>query len=127
MITEFLYGFGFTGLADHGQSKPVSISQSDLFGITLTTSYFLTEKLQAAYRFQFVSSADLDGIHVPTRYEQLATGDDEFGNTYVSQYLGLNYYIYARKLKLLGGVEYSHLGGGGYDGCTVMSGLRLMF
>jgi hypothetical protein len=127
MITEFLYGFGFTGLADHGQSKPVSISQSDLFGITLTTSYFLTEKLQAAYRFQFVSSADLDGIHVPTRYEQLATGDDEFGNTYVSQYLGLNYYIYARKLKLLGGVDYSHLGGGSYDGYTVMSGLRLMF
>ncbi len=127
MITEFLYGFGFTGLADHGQSKPVSVSQSDLFGITLTTSYFFTEKLQAAYRFQFVSSADPDGIHLPNRYEQLATGDDEFGNTYVSHYLGLNYYIYARKLKLLGGVEFSHLGGGSYDGYTSMAGLRLIF
>ena len=90
-------------------------------------TYFITDKLQAAYRSQLVSSADPDGIRVPARYERLAIGDDESGNTYTSQYIGLNYYIYSRKLKLLCGVEYSHLGGGGYDGCTVMSGLRLMF
>ena len=127
MITEFMYGCGFSGLADQGADSLVRISQPDLFGIALTVTYFITDKLQAAYRSQLVSSTDPDGIRVPARYEQLATGDDEIGNTYTSQYIGLNYYIYSRKLKLLCGVEYSHLGGGGYDGCTVMSGLRLMF
>ena len=44
-----------------------------------------------------------------------------------SAYIGLNYYIYGHKLKLMNGVEYSHLGGGDYDGYTFLSGLRFSF
>jgi len=52
---------------------------------------------------------------------------DAKGNTYASAYAGLNYYIYGHKLKLMNGVEYSHLGGGDYDGYTFLSGLRFSF
>jgi phosphate-selective porin OprO/OprP len=73
------------------------------------------------------SSSDPDGLRVPSRYERLVAGDDEKGNTYTSAYLGLNYYLYGHKLKLMNGVEYSTLGGGDYDGYTFMSGLRFSF
>jgi hypothetical protein len=49
------------------------------------------------------------------------------GNTYTSGYLGLNYFLYGHKLKLMTGVEYSYLGGGDYDGYTFLSGLRFSF
>jgi phosphate-selective porin OprO/OprP len=49
----------------------------------------------------------------------------------MSTYLGLSYYIYGHKLKLMGGIEYSTLegntGGGDYDGYTAMGGLRFSF
>ena len=53
--------------------------------------------------------------------------DDESGNTYASAYLGLNYYLYGHKLKLMNGIEYSNMGGGDYDGYTFLSGLRFSF
>ena len=127
MLTELMYGFGFTGLADQGNASATAIAQSDLMGITLTPSYFIADGLQAVYRFQLVSAADPDGIRVPSRYERLAAGDDERGNTYISHYLGLNYYIYSHKLKLMAGMEYSEMGGGSYDGYTAFSGLRMSF
>lgn len=127
LITELMYGFGFTGMADQGGSRDVALAQSDLFGFTLTPSYFIADQLQAVYRFQLVSAADPDGIRVPSRYERLAQGDDERGNTYIAHYLGLNYYIYSHKLKLMTGVEYAQMGGGTYDGYTLLSGLRFSF
>jgi phosphate-selective porin OprO/OprP len=127
MITELMYGFGFTGTADQGGAKPKAIAQSDLFGITLTPSYFIADGIQAVYRFQLISAADPDGIQVPSRYDRLATGDDEKGNTYMAHYLGLNYYIYSHKLKLMTGVEYAQMGGGTYDGFTGLAGLRFTF
>ena len=127
MITELMYGFGFTGTADQGGTTSVPIAQSDLFGITLTPSYFIAEGLQAVYRFQFISATDPDGIKIPTRYESLASGGDEKGNTYMAHYVGLNYYIYSNKLKLMTGVEYAQMGGGSYDGFTGLAGLRFSF
>lgn len=132
MITELMYGFGFTGMADQGAirgGKPVdtALAQSDLFGLTLTPSYFIADQLQAVYRFQLISAADPDGIRVPSRYDRLAQGDDERGNTYIAHYLGLNYYIYSHKLKVMAGVEYAQMGGGTYDGYTLLSGLRMFF
>ncbi len=125
MITELMYGFGFTGTADQGVDVP--IAQSDILGFTWTPSYFIADQLQAVYRFQFISAADADGIRVPSRYDRLASGDDEYGNTYTAHYLGLNYYIYSHKLKLMAGMEYAQMGGGSYDGCTFLSGLRMTF
>lgn len=127
MITELMYGFGFTGFADQGKAKPATIAQSDLFGLTLTPSYFIADGLQAVYRFQLVSASDPDGIRVPIRYDRLAASDDQRGNTYMAHYLGLNYYIYSHKLKLMTGVEYAQMSGGDYNGFTLLSGLRMKF
>lgn len=127
MITELMYGFGFTGTANQGAPKRAEIDQADLFGITLTPSYYIAEGLQAVYRFQFITANGPDGIQIPGRYERLAAGDDEKGNTYMAHYVGLNYYIYSHKIKLMAGMEYAQIGGGTYDGLTGIAGLRFSF
>ena len=128
LTTEILYGFGFSGKADQqGASK--SIDQSDVFGITLIPSYFIADGLQLVGRLQYATSADPNGLSLPGRYESRApnTSDGRTGDSYASAYLGLNYYLYGHKLKLMNGIEYSHLGGGNYDGYTFLSGLRFSF
>jgi phosphate-selective porin OprO/OprP len=102
-------------------------SQSDVMGLTLIPSYYIGEGLQLVGRLQVATSEDPDDLRVPSRYERLVAGDDKKGNTYASAYVGLNYYIYGHKLKLMNGLEYSHMGGGDYDGYTLMSGLRFSF
>lgn len=136
LTTELLYGFGFEGIAEqNGTNK--KLNQSDLIALSIIPSYYIAEGLQVVGRVQLANSADANGLRVPSRYERLAikdvtnkgktVNDDESGNTYFSAYLGLNYYIYGHKLKLMNGVEYSHMGGGDYDGITYMSGLRFSF
>ncbi len=124
MITELMYGFGYTGTADQGVQVP--LDQSNVFALTLTPSYFIADGLQIVGRVQFASSVDPDGLRVQSRYERLAAGD-QYGNTYIAGYLGLNYYLYGNKLKLMNGVEYSKMGGGDYDGYTLFTGLRFTF
>ncbi|MDP3850117.1 MAG: porin [Luteolibacter sp.] len=123
LTTELLYGFGYSGTPEG--AKP--IDQSDVFGLTIIPSYFIADGLQLVGRLQVASSSDPDGLRVPGRYERLVSGDDEKGNTYSSAYVGLNYYLYGHKLKLMNGIEYSNMGGGDYDGYTFMSGLRFSF
>jgi phosphate-selective porin OprO and OprP len=100
--------------------------QSDVMGISVIPSYFIADGLQLVGRLQVGTSSDADDLRVPSRYERLATGDSK-GNTYTSVYAGLNYYIHGNQLKLMNGIEYTHLGGGDYDGYTIMSGLRFSF
>ena len=125
LTTELLYGFGFEGDAEqNGKSKP--IDQSDVLALSIIPSYYIAEGLQLVGRLQVATCSDPDDIQVPSRYERLAEGDQK-GNTYTSAYVGLNYYLYGHKLKLMNGVEYSTLGGGDYDGYTFMIGLRFSF
>jgi phosphate-selective porin OprO and OprP len=126
-ISELTYGGGFSGLADQGTSKPTPIAQPDLFGISLTPSYSVSDRFEAVYRFQLISSSGPDGIHVASRYERLLEGDDEFGNTYIAHYLGLNYFMHGHRFKLMNGVEYSQIGGGTFHGYTALSALRCFF
>lgn len=126
LTTDVLYGFGFTGTAEqYGKTK--AIAQSDVFGINVIPSYFIADGLQLVGRLQYAVSADANGLSLPGRYEGVSPSTDKKGNTYASAYLGLNYYLYGHKLKLMNGVEYSHLGGGDYDGTTFLSGLRFAF
>jgi phosphate-selective porin OprO/OprP len=131
LTTEVLYGFGYEGTPiQNGKPTKKPIDQSDVFGITIIPSYFIADGLQLVGRLQVATSEDGDGLQVPSRYERLAadgTGDAGKGNTYVSTYLGLNYYMHGHKLKLMNGIEYSDMGGGDYDGYTLMSGLRFSF
>ena len=140
LTTELLYGFGFEGTEDrYNKDKygPQTINQSDVTALSIIPSYYIAEGLQLVGRLQVASSSEPDDLRVPSRYERLAIkghdskgkviNDDEYGNTYTSVYAGLNYYLYGHKLKVMTGVEYSMLGGGAYDGYTLMSGLRMSF
>lgn len=129
LTTDLVYGFGYDGNATQ-KGAPVAIDQSDVFGISVIPSYFIADGLQLVGRVQFATSDGADGLSSPGRYDAaslLPSGGDGKGNTFVSTYLGVNYYLYGHKLKLMNGVEYTHLGGGDYDGTTFYSGLRFSF
>lgn len=129
LTTDLVYGFGFEGTAMQ-KGAPVAIDQSDVIGLSIIPSYYIADGLQLVGRIQVASSSDADDLKSPGRYDEaslLPSAGDSKGNTFFSTYLGLNYYIYGHKLKLMNGVEYTHLGGGDYDGFTVYSGLRFSF
>ena len=128
LTTDLLYGFGYKGNAEQ-KGVNVAIDQPDVFGISIIPSYFIADGLQLVGRVQFATSADPDGLSVASRYEKYSPDGitDAKGNTYTSYYAGVNYYLYGHKLKLMNGIEYSHMGGGAYDGYTFLSGLRFSF
>lgn len=129
LTTDIVYGFGFEGNATQ-KGAPVAIDQSDVFGVSVIPSYFIADGLQLVGRVQVATSSGADGLKSPGRYDEaslIPEAGDVKGNSFVSTYLGVNYYLYGHKLKLMNGVEYTHLGGGDYDGTTFYSGLRFSF
>jgi len=129
LTTDILYGFGFSGNATQNNA-PKAIDQGDVFGINIIPSYFIADGLQLVGRLQLATGDKPDSLKSPGRYDEaslLPEAGDAKGNSLVSTYLGVNYYIYGHKLKLMNGVEYTHLGGGDYDGTTFYSGLRMSF
>lgn len=107
-------------------------TQSDVFGITLTPTYFIIDnRLQFITRYQY-AHGDHDGLQLQTRYEDLAPGiisTKGKGDDYNAMYFGLNYYIYGHNLKLMAGTEYNNMTGGSknFSGWTTLLGLRLAF
>lgn len=119
--------------------------QSDVFGLTLLPTYDLVQnlflsgdKLQLALRYHYASSSDDYGLKFNKRYEQPVTSGN--GDSYNGYYLGLNYFIYQQKLKLMAGIEYFDMGGvadedeentltgdRSVDGWNFISGVRLYF
>lgn len=127
LTTEIMYGFGYDGDAEQN-GKTKAINQSDVFGLTIIPSYFIADGLQLVGRIQYATSADDNGLTLPGRYEEYsAKTTDVKGDAYLSGYLGLNYYLYGHKLKVMSGVEYSSLSGGDYDGYTFLTGARMCF
>ena len=121
--------FGLTSEFIYGEGEG---SQSDVMGFTIIPSYYIYDGLQVVARFQIATSDDANDLSLPSRYEAFAPNlGDKKGDRYVSSYLGLNYYIYGHKLKVMTGVEYSSMaggsGGGDFDGYTVIGGLRFSF
>lgn len=114
LITEALYGQGDDG---------------DIWGIYFTPSYDITEKLQMVARYTHARS-DADALRAQSRYERsVGLSDSGNGDRYNAGYLGLNYYIHGHRLKLMAGVEFAKLDGGGdggdYDGVTALAGVRI--
>lgn len=119
--------------------------QSDVFGLTLLPTYDLVEnliaggdKLQLALRYHYASSSDAYGLKFNKRYEQPVTSGR--GDSCNSFYLGLNYFIYQQKLKLMTGIEYFAMDGvaeenneespaddRSVDGWNFISGIRFYF
>lgn len=146
LTTDIMYGFGYEGKAEQaGVNK--DINQSDIFGISIIPSYFIADGLQLVGRVQWATSGDVNpksgttpattNLALPGRYEKYAPNVVTNGDRYTSFYLGLNYYLYGNKLKIMNGIEYSMMDGGianpaknqtaSYDGYTYYTGLRMSF
>lgn len=124
LTTEALFGFGD--------------DRSDVMGLTIMPTYFVANGLQLVARFQVATANEGGGISLPSRYEGLTNNaivnadnrpatEERTGSTYTAAYLGMNYYLYGHKLKIMNGIEYAQLGGGDYEGYTFTSGLRMFF
>jgi len=104
--------------------------KGDLWGFYLTPSWDITKKLQVVARYTYAQSGD-DVLRAQSRYERRAPDltDGGNGDTYNAGYLGINYFLYGHKLKLMTGVEFSNMDGGSdggdFDGVTGLAGVRI--
>lgn len=109
----------------------------DVWGVIFMPSVYLTGGLQLVGRYQY-AHGDNDGIRLQSRYERLTAPpvgtltDGGRGENYHAFYLGLNYYLYGHKLKLMAGAEYHTMdngndAGGKFDGVTGVAGVRMFF
>jgi hypothetical protein len=106
----------------------------DVFGFLIQPTYdIIPKKLQLVGRYTFSTGDGPGSVIAQSRYEREApdlTGGGK-GDQYQAAYLGFQYFIYGDRLKLLSGVEYARLNGGGnggdYDGWTALTGIRFFF
>lgn len=105
----------------------------DVWGVILMPTYYISDGVQLVARYQY-ANGDNDGLRLQSRYERLAPKltDGGRGENYHALYLGLNYYLYGHKLKLMTGAEYHHMDngndhGGEFDGWTGWAGMRMSF
>lgn len=105
-------------------------SRGDLYSVVLMPHYMLTPKLQLVGRYTYAGSDSATGVRLSSRYDRRvdALAGDR-GDDYQAWYVGLNYYIYGHKLKLMAGVEHTTLSRptGRYSGLTAATSLRLYF
>jgi phosphate-selective porin OprO/OprP len=89
--------------------------------------YSFNDKLQAVFRYTFITSEDDNGVRF-ARYESEAVGNA--GDQYQEAYIGLNWFIHGHKLKLQTGLQYVSMrdeadDGGAFDGLAWTTGLRV--
>lgn len=91
------------------------------------------DRLQLVARYSYAHGGGPDSLVAQSRYERAApdiTGGGR-GERYHAGYLGIQWFLHGDLLKLMAGVEYAHLDGGGnggdFDGWTVLTGVRLSF
>ena len=104
--------------------------KGDIYELMVMPSYLITSKLEAVFRYQLGLANHDNGIVTLNRQEK--TVGKFTGDTYNAAYLGLNYYLYGQKLKIMAGEQFADLTGGtgaaaGYRGWTTLVGLRLYF
>ena len=112
-------------------------TNGDVWGVIIIPSYYISKSLQLVARYQYANGEN-DGLQLQSRYERLAAvpggtlTDSGRGENYHAFYLGLNYYLYGHKLKVMAGAEYHHMdngndNGGEFSGVTGLVGLRMFF
>ncbi|GAB4167191.1 MAG: hypothetical protein Fur0032_05070 [Terrimicrobiaceae bacterium] len=104
---------------------------ADLFGIIILPSYRLTDRIELVARYQYLASNESDGVQLQRRYERRAPDlPTSLGNHYQAVYGGINYYIYKNRMKIMGGLEYSHMNldnDGAYNQLTLFGAFRVWF
>jgi phosphate-selective porin OprO/OprP len=95
----------------------------DAVALNFQPSYFITDNLQLAARYQIATSNDEKGLRAQRRYEREAGLPS--GDLYQAAYLGLDYYIAKHRLKIMTGLEYATMGG--EDVWTASTMIRFFF
>ncbi|MDR3406276.1 MAG: porin [Chthoniobacter sp.] len=117
MVPQFAYGDQVAG-------------KGDVFSFQIMPGCKITDKLEFLVRYQLAVASESNGIATLNRQQK--TVGNFTGDAYNACYVGLNYYVYGDKLKLMFGEEYARLTGStgtsaGYNGWTTLVGLRLFF
>lgn len=118
LVTQIGYGHGL-------------VTKGDLVHFQIMPTYMITKKLELVARFEFGQSSNDNGITTAVNREERTIGRFT-GDSQHSEYIGLNYYLYGQKLKLMIGEQHAGLTGGtgaraGYDGWTTLAGFRMFF
>ena len=125
--------FGFVAELFYAEGA-VDLSYGDVFGFYIQPTFdIIPDRLQLVGRYSFSKGDGANSVVAQSRYERAApqlTGSGR-GETYIAGYLGIQYFIYGDKLKVLAGLEYASVDGGGnggdYDGVTYLTGVRFSF
>ena len=117
LVTQLGYGNGIN-------------TKGDIYELMIMPTYLITKQLEVVLRYQLGLASRDNGITTLNRQEK--TIGKFTGDTDNLVYLGLNYYIYGQKLKLMAGEQYDNLSGGsgakaGFEGWTSLVGLRMFF
>jgi hypothetical protein len=118
---------GFVTQFGYGDGKG---TKGDIYEVMLMPSYYIIPKsLELILRYQLGLGSEDNAITTLNRQE--STVGKFTGDTYNAVYLGLNYYLYGQKLKLMLAEQFADLSGGGtgptvgYTGATTLVGLRM--
>jgi len=104
------------------------LGQRDILGLMAMPFFNVTPKLQLVYRYTFLDSDGPNGLGLATYENRVVTRGN--GDEYRENYLGVNYYFYAHRLKLQSGVQFADMkdsanDGGAYSGTSWVTGLRI--
>lgn len=128
--TYFDYQKGPWGLVTQlGYGNGVS-AKGDIYEFMVMPTYLITKELELVVRYQLgIGSKDNS---ITTLNKQEKTIGKFTGDTFNAGYVGLNYYLYGQKLKVMVGEQFANLSGGtganaGYKGWTTLVGLRMFF
>ena len=126
VATYFDYHNGNCGLVTQLGYGDGNATKGNIFEFMIMPTYLITKQLELVTRYQLGLASQSNGITTLNRQEK--TVGKFTGNTDNIVYVGLNYYLYGQKLKLMAGEQYDKLSGGtGYQGWTSLVGLRMFF
>ena len=124
---NFLYEKGKFGFGSDVKAGSGYGDQGDVFGVQIMPSYYLTDKVQAVFRYTYLNGDD-NSVRF-ARYENRIM-DKATGDQYQEFYAGINWFLYGHKLKFQTGLQYAMMDdsandGGEYDGWQVVTGIRI--
>lgn len=130
LATYFDYHNGDWGLVTQLGYGDGIATKGNIYEFMIMPTYLITKQLELVTRYQLGLASQSNGISMINR--QAKTVGKSTGDTDNAIYVGLNYYFYGQKLKLMAGEQYDKLGGGtgpqaGYQGWTTLVGLRMYF
>ncbi|MDG0994436.1 MAG: porin [Akkermansiaceae bacterium] len=144
LLTDLIYGDNGIDYDYTKSGRPISGNpdrEGAFWGVIILPSYWLIEdRLEAVFRYQYVTASRKEGYRISSRYSRIAgevynyTGPNDLsngrGDRHHSAYLGLNYYLCGDNAKIMTGIEYDELKSGNqdvYSGTTIWTAFRIYF